>query len=246
MRGGYDYLLQDGVTYDLEAPYSKGGDSGAGLWDEAGRLVAFHCGFLPENESGWNGIGCTAKDVFDFFRIELLMRNGGIAPATQAVSGTTSRVETARSLRVANPTVAPVVGTPLADIEVDTLARTLWGEARGEGRVGMEAVASVILNRLHRQNWWGKSISAVCRRAWQFSCWNQNAPGLKQLMSITASDPEFRTAVAVANEAVKLQLPDITKRATHYYASYIPAPRWARGKTPCCSIGRHLFFNDID
>ena len=29
---------------------------------------------------------------------------------------------------------------------MNVLARTLWGEARGEGRVGMEAVASVILS----------------------------------------------------------------------------------------------------
>ena len=36
----------------------------------------------------------------------------------------------------------------IKNLEIDVLARTLWGEARGEGTAGMQAVASVILNRV--------------------------------------------------------------------------------------------------
>ena len=56
------------------------------------------------------------------------------------------------------PTLTAVGGTDVPEaqnaaefyrtLETDTLARTLWGEARGEGHYGMEAVASVILNRV--------------------------------------------------------------------------------------------------
>ena len=35
--------------------------------------------------------------------------------------------------------------------ETDILARTLYGEARGEGLIGLEAVACVILNRVSCQ-----------------------------------------------------------------------------------------------
>ena len=43
-------------------------------------------------------------------------------------------------------------------LALDTLARTLWGEARGEGRAGMQAVANVIRNRAARPGWWGRSV----------------------------------------------------------------------------------------
>ena len=60
---------------------------------------------------------------------------------------------------------------------IDTLARTIYGEARGEPIRGKEAVAAVVLNRVGRAMerggwWWGSSVAEVCRRPWQFSCWN--------------------------------------------------------------------------
>lgn len=59
---------------------------------------------------------------------------------------------------------------------LDTLTKTIWGEARGEGREGMIAVAWVILNRASIGGWWGNSIETVCLKPWQFSCWNANDP----------------------------------------------------------------------
>lgn len=40
-----------------------------------------------------------------------------------------------------------------SDEDIDTLARTVWGEARGESLLGKEAVACVILNR-HKSGKW--------------------------------------------------------------------------------------------
>ena len=34
------------------------------------------------------------------------------------------------------------------NMAVDVLARTMWGEARGQPKAGLEAVANVILNRV--------------------------------------------------------------------------------------------------
>ena len=50
---------------------------------------------------------------------------------------------------------------------IDILARTLWGEARGETLSGKEAVACVILNRLKKTNakglfWWGNTLEEIC------------------------------------------------------------------------------------
>ena len=62
---------------------------------------------------------------------------------------------------------------PVAEV----LARTLYGEARGEGLPGIEAVACVILNRVafakaRGRYWWGNTVSQVCLKPGQFSCWN--------------------------------------------------------------------------
>ena len=38
--------------------------------------------------------------------------------------------------------------------DVDILARTIYGEARGEGQEGMEAVACVVMNRYKDHKWY--------------------------------------------------------------------------------------------
>ena len=57
----------------------------------------------------------------------------------------------------------------MSDRDIDVLARTIYGEARGESISGMEAVASVVLNRVafskrRRRYWWGNTITEVCRK----------------------------------------------------------------------------------
>lgn len=128
---------------------------------------------------------------------------------------------------------------------VDTLARTIWGEARGEGRKGMEAVAAVILNRVAKPCWWGRTIETVCTKPWQFSCWNANDPNLAKLLSVTERDPQFKVALEIATLAEAGELPDPTNGATHYHTKAV-SPKWAEGKQPCAVIGNHLFYKDID
>ncbi len=122
----------------------------------------------------------------------------------------------------------------------------------------MSAVAAVVLNRVRRKTYWGKSITEVCQKPWQFSCWNRNDPNLPQLQRVTATNRSFALALTIASQAAQQladetrgathsqQLADETRGATHYYSrSLRRAPGWAAGKTPCCAIDRHLFFNDI-
>jgi N-acetylmuramoyl-L-alanine amidase len=127
----------------------------------------------------------------------------------------------------------------------DTLARTLWGEARGEGEKGMMAVACVILNRAKKPCWWGKDIESVCRKKWQFSCWNENDPNYQKLLRVTDKDPSFADALAIAKEAVS-GMEDITNGATHYFVTKMKnPPKWASGKIPCAVIGSHSFYKDV-
>lgn len=136
------------------------------------------------------------------------------------------------------------------DMEADILARTIWGEARGEGKTGMEAVAMVILNRAAVAQtrggyWWGNSIIEVCQKPYQFSCWNKEDPNYRKLVSVNDSDVYFATAQRVARRALLGFLKDPTYGATHYHARHV-APKWAKGQRPCAVIGRHIFYHLVE
>lgn len=139
-----------------------------------------------------------------------------------------------------------------ADTEaVDTLARTLWGEARGEPVRGKEAVAAVILNRVARSMtrpngyWWGGTVVEVCHKPWQFSCWNTGDPNRAKLLAVTPRDAAFAACLRIARRALAGHLPDPTGGATHYHARGIHPP-WAWRHIPCAEIGHHLFYNDVE
>lgn len=134
---------------------------------------------------------------------------------------------------------------------VDILARTLWGEARGEPVRGIEAVAAIIVNRVrHAQArggryWWGTSIEQVCQKPWQFSCWNEGDPNRAKLLAVTERDRSFRICLRVARRAVAGVLDDPTRGATHYHTRAV-LPPWARSRSPSAEIGNHLFYNDVE
>lgn len=138
----------------------------------------------------------------------------------------------------------------LRELECDTLARTLWGEARGEGSGGMQAVACVILNRVaHAKKmngyWWGNTILEVCHKPFQFSCWNSSDPNYRKLLSVDEEDLYFVTARRVATRALLGFLKDPTNGATHYHARTL-TPKWAIGKKPSAVLGRHIFYKLVE
>lgn len=133
----------------------------------------------------------------------------------------------------------------------EVLARTLYGEARGEPTPGKEAVACVILNRAARAEarggsyWWGRDVAGVCLKPWQFSCWNPGDPNRPKLLAVTESNRAFRACLEVADRALAGAIEDITKGATHYHTRAV-TPAWSRGRTPCAEVGAHVFYNDVE
>lgn len=130
----------------------------------------------------------------------------------------------------------------MARTPADVLARTLWAEARSEGVAGMEAVASVILTRAAHPGWWGHDVMGVCLAPQQFSCWNASDPQHDAIRSVTAADPLFREAQAVAAAALAGTLVDRTHGADSYANLADCHPAWAKGRVPCAVIGHHTFF----
>ena len=133
------------------------------------------------------------------------------------------------------------------DMEVDVLARTMWGEARGQGDLGLQAVAHVVLNRVEHARaqkgfWWGNNIIQVCQKPYQFSCWNRSDPNYQKLLNVDERNLHFATCLRLARRAVIDRLgEDITKGATHYHADYV-SPYWIKGEKPLITIGAHLFY----
>ena len=127
-------------------------------------------------------------------------------------------------------------------LENDTLARTIWGEARGEGSIGMQAVAAVIMNRLQISKekgkfWWGNSIIEICQKPYQFSCWNRDDPNYRKVLNVDKRDRAFAKACDIA----RVCLSDPTNGATHYHARGI-YPFWSRHQNPTATIGNHIFY----
>ena len=132
--------------------------------------------------------------------------------------------------------------------DIITLAKTVYGEARGEGEDGRLAVAHVVLNRFKSGRWFGRdTIADTALMDWQFSCWNPNDPNRELLENIDLDDPDFQHCMYAALGAVLGYLPDNTSGATHYYAyDVIERPKWA---DPSKSVGRiagHEFYKGID
>ena len=127
-----------------------------------------------------------------------------------------------------------------------TLARTVFGEARGESDQGRAAVAHVVLNRFHSRKWFGAdSIEAVCRKPHQFSCWNKVDPNRSKVENANLDDRNFLGCLDIALGVLAGRIADPTGGATHYHAACVN-PKWAAGRSPVRKIGRHVFYNDID
>lgn len=136
--------------------------------------------------------------------------------------------------------------------DIEIFAKTIYGEADPNNILDAQAIASVIMNRVKLRNW-PNDISAVCLQPWQFSCWNPGDAGRQRMADADKNNNWYKTCVNIARRAAEKVLPDPTNRSTHYYATYIPKPKWAkRGKkVPAYRVEHksgyaHLFYNDID
>jgi len=147
-------------------------------------------------------------------------------------------------LTVSPPTATIAPQKPVEPEGLDTFARTLWGEARGDGTRGMEAVAAVIMNRVRSRRYPSK-VAAVCLQKYQFSVWLEGDPNFPKMLAVTVADPNFVKARSIALRAMSGTLGDPTGGALHYYAKYIEPPYWADGATETAHIGKHIFLTGV-
>lgn len=134
---------------------------------------------------------------------------------------------------------------PASEADLDALVRTLFGEARGEPEAGQLAVAWVIRNRVEwpgAPHWWGSTIGDVCRKAYQFSCWNENDPNCSLVQTLKPGTPEYDDLKRVASWVLEGNADDPTGHASHYERVGAGAA-WAKGREFNTIIGNHAFYS---
>jgi N-acetylmuramoyl-L-alanine amidase len=146
----------------------------------------------------------------------------------------------------------------MAMSDQDITALCIWKEARGEGPVGMQAVANVIANRVKRT---GKTFTQIVLAPWQFTSMSvPNDPEFS--IHPKPGDLVYAQASTLAQEAIAGTLRDVTQGATLYYAprsikttavytlplgTIVPFPQhWnAHAVANPIVIGRQIFWNEV-
>ncbi len=126
----------------------------------------------------------------------------------------------------------------LAPDDLDTLTRTVVGEAADQPDQGQQAVASTVFNRLNAGTY-GKSLHDVILAPKQFSAWNDP----RKLIAIDPNSKDYKRAASNVQAAAADDATDYSGGATHYFAPALmngKTPTWAKNQT--AEIGGHRFF----
>ena len=129
----------------------------------------------------------------------------------------------------------------MTSYDIGIAALCAWRENRGGGRTGMQSVLNVLVNRAAKS---GASIGIEATRKYQFS--SMTAPGDPNLVKYPETgDPQFATALDLAQQADDGTLLDITDGATFYYATSMEnPPSWAASMTETATIENQKFFKE--
>ncbi len=136
-------------------------------------------------------------------------------------------------------------------IEKELMARTIYGESRGEyyqkngGLSSLISVANVIMNRVKsKKKWYGTTVQEVCRKPYQFSCWNPRDPNYAIISNVKKGDDKiFDICLHVAEKVLTDQWPDLTGGSINYHSKKMSKfPEWSNGKKYQLEIGNHVFY----
>lgn len=131
----------------------------------------------------------------------------------------------------------------------------LWGEARGEGPLGMLGVAHVIVNRAYGPKASlpeamtadsGHALKVQILKPLQFSCFNKDDPNRVKLLEPHKHEPlPWGQALAVAILVLNGMTLDPTHGAKNYLTADLyesdSAPKWAKQMAITARHGNHVF-----
>jgi spore germination cell wall hydrolase CwlJ-like protein len=134
--------------------------------------------------------------------------------------------------------IDPVGEEPL-DNAITCLSRTIYWEAKNEGAASMEAIASVVMNRLGHKGF-PNTICGVVKQgheqgACQFSWWCDGRSDDAE------EDMHYVIAKEIARKALNRNLPDRTGGAM-YFRQRKANPGWSAEYIKTVEIGEHVFY----
>lgn len=153
---------------------------------------------------------------------------GADIPVPKSEAITTSEVQA----------VDPAGAAPLDDA-ITCLARSIYWEAKGKSSVDMEAVASVVMNRLGHEGF-PDTVCAVVKqgsesKSCQFSWWCDGRADNVQ------EENEYEVAKEIARKALNKQLNDRTNGAMYFHDRSVK-PDWARKYVKTTETKKFLFY----
>lgn len=138
--------------------------------------------------------------------------------------------------------VDPAGEAPLDDA-ITCLARTIYWEARGERIADMEAVASVVMNRLSHEGF-PSTVCGVVKQgseqgACQFSWWCDGR------VDDAENEDAYAVAKEIARRAINGQLTDRTDGALYFHTSQA-SPSWGEEFMQTAEVGEFVFYKPYD
>lgn len=127
----------------------------------------------------------------------------------------------------------------LSEDQLDTIARTILGEAMPYDEPGQQAVAWVIRNRAASGDF-PSDPAKVAKQPKQFSAWNSGAGG-NDLVRMSASSPRYQQAYQIAKQVFSGGVADPTGGATYYHTPAVN-PKWDNRMTKTAEVGGHVFY----
>ncbi|QXI25532.1 cell wall hydrolase [Pseudomonas vanderleydeniana] len=144
--------------------------------------------------------------------------------------------------KVETQVVDPAGDAAVADT-ITCLSRTIYWEAKGGQPADMEAVASVVLNRLGHEGFPGTICEVVKqgseKKACQFSWWCDGRPDDVQ------EEDRYAVAKEIARKALNQQLKDRTNGAMYFHDRSV-SPDWVRQYIRTAETGKFLFYKPRD
>jgi N-acetylmuramoyl-L-alanine amidase len=119
--------------------------------------------------------------------------------------------------------------------DIRVMALNMYHEARGEGRLGMLAVGWVVLNRMADRSYPG-TVTGVVYQGCQFS-WVCDRRSDRP-----RDGGAWSRALEVAAELLSRSVPDPTRGAMWYHASWLRHPSFGPDVSRVAKIGRHVFY----
>ena len=130
-------------------------------------------------------------------------------------------------------------GRESVDDAITCLARTVYWEAKGGSEANMEAVASVVMNRLGREGF-ADTVCGVVKQGseqknCQFSWWCDGRSDQVQ------EEDRYQLAKAIAAKALNQQLPDSTGGALFFHDRSV-ATDWTKRYRRTAQTDKFLFY----